>query len=327
MNLNYLKNLNDLKFPRTYWIVSSVLVLSGIACMIAGAVRVKADRNANLVCTKEEFPDISKLDVAVSAGNVILEQDPEIQTCTVEITSVSDNIHMNSQDGTLQIRDTGKQMIQIFSFGVMHLETTEIKITVPAETYQQIKITSDVGECRVSGVDATEFRLNSSVGNFQISDCSVDTLNLETGTGDTRIENVTVAKYCDLDSDIGMLTAKNLTCAGKTELDLGTGDCRIENAVFSGTVQAESDIGAIHMQQITLDGSLTIDADTGDVSVSVNGRKDDFVLQCSSDVGDVRVDQIKTGRIQQINNNTNYNNKNIIISTDIGSINLDFLET
>lgn len=315
----------NLKFPGIYWAISAGLILTGIVCMTAGAVRAESDRAKHLVQKEEVFADISEFDISVSKGKVILQKDPEITQCKVEISSISDSVKMDSQNEILQIRDTRKQAMQFVQFGFLSPVSTEIKITVPEQRYKQVKVKLDTGDCSVSGLQAEKLWIDSDVGNCKIADCEIEALKLETDTGETELKNSNIRQSCILKSDIGAVRAENLSCSGKTEIELGTGDCRIENAVFSGNVQAESDIGAMNLQNITLDGSLHLDADTGDVSVSVNGEEENFVFECFSDLGPVSLDHRETGNIQNRISDADQRNK-IKISTDIGSIDLCFLK-
>ena len=314
----------NLKFPKVYWAVSAGLILSGIVCMTAGAVRAESDRKKHLTQQEETFENISAFDIFLAEGAVSLEKDSTITECMVEITSISDTIEMDSQDGTLQIRDKRKHFVQFMNFGFLHPVSTEIKIVVPEQQYQQAKIEIDIGNCSVSGLQMEELWIDSDVGDCTVADCGIQTLKLETSTGNTELKNSSIQEKCILDSDVGAVHAENLSCFGETEIKLSTGDCQIENTTFFGAVQAENDVGSVDFRNITLDGSLLLDTGTGDVSVSVNGKEDDFALECSSDIGSVTVNQQKTGNIRNSISDTDPRSK-IIISTDVGSIDLVFL--
>ncbi|MDE5752944.1 MAG: DUF4097 domain-containing protein [Oscillospiraceae bacterium] len=314
----------NLKFPKVYWAVSAGLILSGIVCMTAGAVRAESDRKKHLIQQEETFENISAFDIFLAEGAVSLEKDSTITECMVEITSISDTIEMDSQDGTLQIRDKRKHFVQFMNFGFLHPVSTEIKIVVPEQQYQQAKIEIDIGNCSVSGLQMEELWIDSDVGDCNIADCEIKAFKLETSTGNTELKNSSIQENCILDSDVGAVHAENLSCFGETEIKLSTGDCQIENATFSGTVQAESDVGAMNLQNITMNGSLHLHADTGDISVSVNGKEEDFALECFSDIGSVSLNHREIGNIRNSISDTDQRNK-IIISTDVGSIDLSFL--
>ncbi|MDE5768690.1 MAG: DUF4097 domain-containing protein [Oscillospiraceae bacterium] len=314
----------NLKFSKVYWMISAALILSGFAFMTAGVVRAESDREKHLTRQEKVFADISKFEIALAEGKVSLEKDPEITECKVEITSISDTIQINSQDETLQIQDKRKQPVQFLYFGFLHPVSTEIKITVPERAYQQANIKINTGDCSVSGLQMEELWMDSDIGNCTVADCEIQTLQLETSTGDVELKHCEILEHFTLDSDVGTVRAENLSCAGETIIKLSTGDCQIENSIFSGAVKAESDVGSMDLHNITLDGSLQLDADTGDVSVSMNGREEDFALECSSDIGSVIVNQQKTGNIRNSISDTDQRSK-IIISTDVGSIDLYFL--
>ncbi len=292
--------------------------------MTAGGVRAESDRKKNLTRQEEVFEDISKFDISLAEGTISLEKDPEIKECKVEITSISDTVQLQSQDGILQIRDKRKQVVQFMYFGFLHPVSTEIKITVPEQEYQQATIKINTGDCSVSGLEIEELWMDSDIGNCTVTDCEIQKFNLETSTGDIELKRCEIQSHFTLDSDVGKVRAEDLSCAGETAIKLGTGDCQIENTTFSGAVQAENDVGSVNLRNITLDGSLQLDTGTGDVSVSVNGREEDFALNCSSDIGSVTVNQQKTGNIRNSISSTDQKKK-LSITTDVGDIDLYFL--
>ncbi|MDE6708290.1 MAG: DUF4097 domain-containing protein [Oscillospiraceae bacterium] len=354
-------NLINIKFPKLYWAVSVGLVGLGISNMLIGAIRAKADREKHLISQIESFETISDLDINLTEGDIYLQKGEKDSVCTVEFINVSDSVEVYSENETLYLKDEDSFHLQFFHFDVFNSATSQIKITLPEQEYQQVMIKLNIGNCYISDLQCDVFdfifdvgdckidnlqvendcNINSGTGSMKlqdshagktnlkcdIGDCNIEnfeteSLEIESGTGEVIVKNITTQNYFSVDSSIGDVYAENLTCSGSTKIEANTGDCNIQNSNFSGNVIGSFNVGEAEFNRIKLEGDLDLTGDTGDITVQIVDNPDNYGLHCETGVGDIYLNHVKTKQLAT-SQNAKYQ---IAIQNDIGDIEINFSE-
>lgn len=354
-------NLINLKFPKLYWVISVALIGVGISNMLIGAIRAKADREKHLISRVESFENISDLDLHLTEGDLYLQKGEKDSVCTVEFINISDSVELYSENEKLYIKDDRSLELKFFNFDWFNSVTSQIKITLPEQEYQQVIVKLDVGDCYINDLQCDILNLNSDIGNCKINnlqvqnDCDINSgtgsiklqnshagttnlncdigdcnlenfeteyLEMESGTGEVRLNHITTQNYFSIDSSIGDVYAENLICSGNTKIENNTGDCNIQDSNFSGDITGSFDIGEVEFNHIKLEGNLDLIGDTGDITVQIIGNPDNYGLNCTTDIGDVYLNHVKTKQLAT-SQNAKYQ---IVIESDIGDIELNFEE-
>ncbi|MDE6004707.1 MAG: DUF4097 domain-containing protein [Oscillospiraceae bacterium] len=354
-------NLINVKFPKLYWVISAILVITGIMMIFIGTIRAKADREKHLISQIESFEHISDLDIHLTEGDIYLQKGEKDSVCTVEFINISDSVEVYSENEKLYIKDDSSFNLQFFNFGFFDFVTSQIKITLPEQEYQQVMIKLNIGNCYISHLQCDIFdfifdvgdckidnlqvqndcNINSGTGSIQLQDshagktnlkCDIGDCNLEnfeteyleiqSGTGEVRLKQITTQNYFSVDSSIGDVYAENLTCSGNTRLEVNTGDCNIQNSNFSGDVTGSFNIGDVEFNHIKLEGNLDLTGDTGDITVQIIDNPDNYGLNCETGVGDIYLNHVKTKQLAT-SQNAKYQ---IAIQNDLGDIEVNFSE-
>lgn len=350
----------NLKLPKLYFIISTALILTGIATMTVGAIRVQDDRDKHMTSKIEYFEDISNLDICLSQGDLYLQKNTENNTaCTVEFVNMLESVELYSENGILYVKDDRSMNFQFFSIGFLNPTPSEIRVTLPEQEYQQVMLKLNTGDCHISDLQCEILNLDSDIGNceinqtkvqneciidsgtgsvriqnihagktsflcdigdFNLENCEMQSLELATGTGSLKLNTVTVQENFSIESSVGDIVAEELTCSGNMNIEQGTGECMIQGADFSGTVTASTDIGDISFYDIIVKNNLTLDSDTGDVLLHVIGDSDNYAVDCSACVGDVYLNHVKVKQLD-LNQEADYQ---IVIKNDIGDVELSF---
>nr|MDE5737702.1 hypothetical protein [Oscillospiraceae bacterium] len=150
-------NLLNMKFPKLYWIISVALIGVGISNMLIGGIRAKADREKHLISRTENFESISDLDIHLTEGDVYLQKGEKDSVCTVELVNVSDSVEVYSENEILYIKDEDSFHLQFFNFDFFDSGTSQIKVTLPEQEYQQVMIKLNIGNCYISDLQCDIF--------------------------------------------------------------------------------------------------------------------------------------------------------------------------
>lgn len=140
--------------------------------------------------------------------------------------------------------------------------------------------------------------IETGAGKVEIADLEVNDLDLDLGAGKTNVNDTLVLNNCDIDGGAGELSIKDSDITNM-DLDMGVGKVTLNSK---------------------LAGSSQINAGIGEVNLELIGSKNDYSINVSKGIGNVRIDT------ENISNDTVFGNgeNKIRISGGIGNINVSF---
>lgn len=271
------------KFTKGALITALVFVILGFTLCVAGAgigsnysTIIEMIRNGELSINLGDFSDwsewdsetteeytftetesslISKLDVDIESGSLIIKEVEDNQGVKVEIKYRKENskrnINVYKENDTFKIEESGYKsffnnddvciILQIpadMEFTNVDLRNSAGEITIENEIKaENFSIIVDAGECNVCNKLKVSGTLYAEVGAGEIDFDNVETQNLELdcGVGEINIAQAT-AKDVDLDCGVGEI---NITLEAAEEdysysVDCGIGEVSVGESNYSG---------------------------------------------------------------------------------------------
>lgn len=179
----------------------------------------------------------------------------------------------------------------------------------------------------------TKLDIICDAAGIKVKDLTLPNLHCSAKTGAIAVENCTVQTACTMNSDTGALSVTKLTCNGLLIAATKTGSVNISESnvtqnievrVNTGSIKCtqtvtaklyiESDTGSIQFD-VTADG-IRIKSDTGSVKGTVQGRKNDYEIDC----------KVYSGSCNLSNQNPEGTTKYLYVDVDAGSVKVDFSE-
>ncbi len=310
-----------MKFSPVYWIISSVVVLSGAGMGMLGVAMIKNSGNEVENSITESFTGIENLRVESDSCTLTLKSSEDAESCTVEFISATGNPEMYKDGTTLWVKQKKKYQFRLISFGDWE-KKGKLIITVPKESFKEIYVSLGFSDKNViSGISCQNLFLDCGVGTLELNDIrTTGVFNIDGGTGDIHMDEITTGGICELDLGVGDLVAERSVMADTSDFDFGTGDSIFENCDF-GEVDLSSGVGDLIMEDVTFAGDVRIKQGTGDVSVDIADRSDDFSVNVKKGMGDVTINGEKNSSL--INRDAKYS---ITVESGVGSIDISFAD-
>ncbi|MBQ8885394.1 MAG: DUF4097 family beta strand repeat protein [Clostridia bacterium] len=159
-----------------------------------------------------------------------------------------------------------------------------------------------------------------------------DTLHVETDNGDVTVSEISVKNSATVTSDNGDVTVKNLTAGENVSAETDNGNVKLENVTAGGKLGAEtnngnvkgvnvvagfvaffSDNGNVTATGVT-SASIELETDNGNVHATINGRKSDYKISASAELGKCNIASTTEG------------NKTLKVETETGNVEVAFTE-
>ena len=191
------------------------------------------------------------------------------------------------------------------SYNSLSVECDTGNITVPENfSFKTVKIdghTSDIGFF-ASVSDTVQIKVSS--GNISVGTLTADSLSLAAGTGDIKVNSVSINNGINIKTSTGTVKLTDISC-GSIFSDGNTGDMSFKNVLVSGSLSVESGTGNVGFDNSDAD-TVCVKTGTGDVTGTLLSEK---VFATKTSTGTVRVPKTASGGKCEITTSTG----NIII--------------
>ena len=117
-----------------YWIIASLITLSGFGTMAAGMVKMKSEK-PNYVSSKENYENIRNLDIDLGSEELTVVSSADARVCTVECCDVSENVIVKQDGDTLRINIKPNTGLSFFDFNT---PDSKVIITLPEEQMKNV---------------------------------------------------------------------------------------------------------------------------------------------------------------------------------------------
>lgn len=258
------------KLSKLYWIVSAVVTIAGLSVMTVSAVQINKKNQQSQPVTASDFckaEDLHSVEIAVSYADIQIAPAGNGQ---VSLTLPDDTFTYTCENGVLKIQNqqnTGFFGVQFIDFGIVQQEK-KITLSLPEQQYETITLSSGTGDMNLSGISAGTLTASVGTGDINLQSCTLSGMDIDSGTGSIRLNGSEIQSVSDI--------------------DLGTGDFNAEGCTLSG-IDIDSGTGNITMQDSVLLGNADIDCGTGDITMMLSGTIQDYQVDCSECIGDIRI--------------------------------------
>lgn len=147
-----------------------------------------------------------------------------------------------------------------------------------------------------------------------ISELMLEQVSVQVGTGDIRLEDLTVSGGLNAETTTGSTTVKGLKVSGDLYVQATTGDIAVSDVTASGDLLAKTSTGSVNIRNssarnigmtcttgdITVSGldfqeGVSFKCTTGSVSGTLPGRLGDYTISSSTGTGDNSLPPSVTG--------------------------------
>jgi len=214
------------------------------------------------VVTSERLAAFDELEVDVALGDVTVEQGEDYG---VELSwnAASVELYYEVKGGTLLIWNKDQVNISLGS-GMF----ASVRVSVPeGVTLDKVSVDTDLGDCRISDLQARELDVEAELGAVSLSNVTADEADLELSLGNLELWDVT---------------------AGELEANLSLGDLTGSGLTVSRELKAENDMGSIDLAG-DLRGTAELTDNMGGVSLFIQGAEGEYGYDLKTSLGSVRV--------------------------------------
>lgn len=226
------------------------------------------------------------------------------------------------ENGTLVISSTDKR--KWYEYIGISLKTPKITVYLPQNSYNSLSVESDTGNITVpetlsfktvqinghtsdigffaSVSDTVQIKVSS--GNISVGTLTADSLSLAAGTGDIKVNSVSINNGINIKTSTGTVKLTDISC-GSILADSNTGDMSFKNVLVSGSLSVEIGTGNVRFDNSDAD-TVCVKTGTGDVTGTLLSEK---VFVTKTSTGTVRVPKTASGGKCEITTSTG----NIII--------------
>jgi len=313
---------------RNKWIKAAVILLcaGALICLISMAVFGFDFGNLStgkfVTKTFDIDDDFKNISIKADVENISFVPSEDKNCKVVCYEDEKDPHNVRVEGDTLKIeKENNKWHLNL---GIT-LESQEITVYLPEDTYGALSIDSDTGKVEIPGdfsfdsisadldtgdvaclADASDsIFIKTDTGYIKVSDLSANDLTLESDTGRMDIFDVNISQDFNISEITGRISMENVSCrnlASKAD----TGSLTMTNVIAEEQFNLESDTGNIELNGCDAD-TIYIRTDTGSVTGTLLTEK---VFITESDTGSINVPKtISGGRCE--------------ISTDTGNIRIE----
>jgi len=273
----------------TGWISGS---RGGSIVLEGGRLRIATAGNENIITNMGISNSTSITEIYInttSAAVVIVPTHSQNQLLNLQLTNLDPTIDYSGNRLSIDTRNTeSTRRIQLISFGFTSFRR-EIRLEIPQDQMDSIRITSTSGRIRIEDVNAAHIETRASSGNIRLNNVQAETLNARSSSGTIRGENL---NFYDghLQSSSGRINMSDIswyhlnvqTSSGRilvTDADIRQGETRFQSSSGSTTLNVRRSQNGLHYTLSTNSGSIrtndqrasrgTIEGGNGDSQVSI----------------------------------------------------------
>lgn len=310
------------------WLITAS-ALTALGLIIFAAVMTVCDWDFTKLSTVEYKTEVYNPDgefdkISVDTDTAEIELVPsENKECKVVCFESEKAEHYAAVDnGTLVISSTDKR--KWYEYIGISLKTPKITVYLPQNSYNSLSVESDTGNITVpetlsfktvqinghtsdigffaSVSDTVQIKVSS--GNISVGTLTADSLSLAAGTGDIKVNSVSINNGINIKTSTGTVKLTDISC-GSILADSNTGDMSFKNVLVSGSLSVESGTGNVGFDNSDAD-TVCVKTGTGDVTGTLLSEK---VFVTKTSTGTVRVPKTVSGGKCEITTSTG----NIII--------------
>ena len=205
-----------------------------------------------------------------------------------------DELNISEGAGRTEISYKAKNTkIQYDPFGIQSKAVTNAKFTIylPAEEYDELNITADLGEITVKDINTGKMSVDASCGAVDMEAVKADSIEIEANLGAVKLSNVT-ADTAVLTADCGAVKLDSCNIADKLSGEISLGEGTFKDMTV-GTIEVQFDCGDFTYDGEILDGG-NIELDLGTCTMKLSGQ--DYNVHGDTDTGTVKIDDpLKSG--------------------------------
>lgn len=222
--------------------------------------------------------DVLRLDVETTGDvELYLDDDPD---APVRVEGNMSRLEVFvTEDGTLKVRPLVTASNQFFAF--RGVSRQDVSLTVPARTWESVRLATDSGDVDVSGeLEVGSFSIHTRSGDVSCRVKSCQQAQIKSASGDVQMEGNAAALRIETASGDVELAGP----VGQAEIKTTSGDVELAGSVWKASVRTAS--GDIRLESMTLPEAMELSSASGDVEVRIpdNGP---FKVSASSVSGTV----------------------------------------
>lgn len=240
------------------------LVVFLVLCLNGGLnlTEIFKNKSSNIVFDETyEVKTISDLEILSNAGDVYFEESTDENIRIVVYGKNSNDLKVNQNEEKLEV-DYSQHKYSWFGF-ISY--TNDIIVYIPKDYSNDINITNNYGDCKISDLENATININASCGNIDLGTIKNATLKCE--YGDINLENI--LNKCTIQAECGNIKINKLQIK--------------ENSLI------KSEYGNVKIKETN---DIYIDAKTelGNVNINTNNRNAEIILKIEAECGDIKVE-------------------------------------
>lgn len=286
-----------MKPSKSLLITAGILIILGTAISSACMRLYDAKAISNMKKSTNEITEkITKIDIASDFNDIIIRQGGSDKISVSYIENEKNNFEFDTSDGTLTVRNlekkTGKRWYDYISFDFHTAQYYDIVITVPQGFSAETVLNLRYGDIEISDLKGN-LEINSACGDVELERCDFSDMVCKLRYGDAELKDI---------------SAKNM------DITSAYGDIELER--ISGNITVIANYGDIDADEIKSD-DITLKSDCGDVDCLIDGKKEDYTINCITHAGTSNIDNAK--------NNT-AGAKKLDVQANLGDVSVKFAE-
>lgn len=268
-----------------YWIIASLVTLSGLGTMAIGAGKMKAQK-PTYSSSKESYEGIKNLDIDLGSEELTVISTADAKSCTVELCEVSDRVIVSQDGDILRISYKPNSDFQLFAF---QTPNSKVIITLPEDVLGSVKLDNGSGGMCIEHLKADTIKAETGSGGIAVKDTESRVGEIRTGSGGMAIADTTFSEDAKLHSGSGGIAGQSFAAPGKLSLDTGSGSVKMEG-VTAGKTTAVSGSGSLHLTNLTLTDTSSFKAGSGSIELTLAGDPADYIVSTQSGSGQTQIE-------------------------------------
>lgn len=270
------------------------LIAIGVIFLVVGTIiftiGLATNSNSKLVTNEYEFNDVENISVNIKTDDlkIIKYSSEKIKVVCIE---KEDELHeVKVENNTLLIN--GFDISKFFKRMFIGFKKTEIKIYLPAASYDNLNIKTATGDVSVpndfsfNNASITistgdiifnanvinDLKISGSTGDVNLANINAKNLYIDISTGDISLSNLSIEDDIKLDFSTGKLMAKNINTKTYSQIS-STGDIELNNLIASKSIYIKVSTGNVKLNKCDATESITVITTTGDIIGSLLSNK------------------------------------------------------
>lgn len=240
------------------------LVIGLVKCLCGGKLEILniSEKNSKVIYEKEfDLNNIENINIKQDVGDVVIKETSNNNIKVIAYGEDDRDIIVDLNDNSLKVDYTKQKKFVFFNFRNFK---NDIIIYIPSSYNNEIKIKSDLGNCKIDNLENATLDIDCDAGNVEIE----------------KIKNAKVK--CDL----GQVEIKEIS--NKCDIDVDSGNVKIEKLFIQEDSKIKADLGNVDINEIN-DIYIDANVDLGKLNISSNNRNSDIKLKIECNCGNINI--------------------------------------